>query len=105
MGQHHAPKAKSSPLRSETPRLHSPLGDLGLDMASYKREFSPSRLFAEDLAELVGASVSSSSSSAAAATAPPERSAGAASAAAGADAPSSSSSGGIKVEPITTTSE
>ncbi|XP_039149014.1 protein bric-a-brac 1 isoform X5 [Drosophila simulans] len=105
MGQHHAPKAKSSPLRSETPRLHSPLGDLGLDMASYKREFSPSRLFAEDLAELVGASVSSSSSSAAAATAPPERAAGAASAAAGADAPSSSSSGGIKVEPITTTSE
>ncbi|XP_026833456.1 protein bric-a-brac 1 isoform X2 [Drosophila erecta] len=105
MGQHLPPKAKSSPLRSETPRLHSPLGDLGLDMASYKREFSPSRLFAEDLAELVGASVSSSSSSAAAATAPPERSAGASSAAAGADAPSSSSTGGIKVEPITTTSE
>uniref|UniRef100_A0A6P4FDL4 Protein bric-a-brac 1 n=1 Tax=Drosophila rhopaloa TaxID=1041015 RepID=A0A6P4FDL4_DRORH len=104
MGQH-APKAKGSPLRSETPRLHSPLGDLGLDMAGYKREFSPSRLFAEDLAELVGASVSSSSSSAAAATAPPERSGGGASAAAGTDAPSSSSSGGIKVEPITTTSE
>ncbi|XP_017127861.1 protein bric-a-brac 1 isoform X2 [Drosophila elegans] len=106
MGQH-PPKAKGSPLRSETPRLHSPLGDLGLDMAGYKREFSPSRLFAEDLAELVGASVSSSSSSAAAtsASAPPERSGGGGSAAAGTDAPSSSSGGGIKVEPITTTSE
>ncbi|XP_043063708.1 protein bric-a-brac 1 [Drosophila ficusphila] len=105
MGQH-PPKAKGSPLRSETPLLHSPLGDLGLNMAGYKREFSPSRLFAEDLAELVGASVSSSSSSAAAAgSAPPERSAAGSSAAAGADAPSSSSSGGIKVEPITTTSE
>ncbi|XP_017066453.1 protein bric-a-brac 1 isoform X2 [Drosophila eugracilis] len=104
MGQH-PPKAKGSPLRSETPRLHSPLGDLGLDMAGYKREFSPSRLFAEDLAELVGASVSSSSSSAAAAVAPPDRSAGGPPTAAGADVPSSSSSGGIKVEPITTTSE
>ncbi|XP_041631213.1 protein bric-a-brac 1 isoform X4 [Drosophila kikkawai] len=107
VGQHSA-KAKGSPLRSETPRLHSPLGDLGLDMA-YKRDFSPSRLFAEDLAELVGASVSSSSSSAAAGAgsvaAQQERSGGGSSAAAGADAPSSSSSGGIKVEPITTTSE
>ncbi|XP_037718984.1 protein bric-a-brac 1 isoform X3 [Drosophila subpulchrella] len=106
LGQLHPnPKAKGSPLRSETPRLHSPLGDLGLDMAGYKREFSPSRLFAEDLAELVGASVSSSSSSAAAGAAPPERSAGGSSAAATTDAAASSSSGGIKVEPITTTSE
>nr|XP_036670264.1 protein bric-a-brac 1 isoform X3 [Drosophila suzukii] len=106
LGQLHPnPKAKGSPLRSETPRLHSPLGDLGLDMAGYKREFSPSRLFAEDLAELVGASVSSSSSSAAAGAAPPERSAGGSSAAAATDAAASSSSGGIKVEPITTTSE
>ncbi|KAH8333320.1 hypothetical protein KR067_002181, partial [Drosophila pandora] len=32
----HPSKAKGSPLRSETPRLHSPLGDLGLDMAGYK---------------------------------------------------------------------
>ncbi|KAH8297779.1 hypothetical protein KR054_009833 [Drosophila jambulina] len=109
VGQQHPAKAKGSPLRSETPRLHSPLGDLGLDMA-YKRDFSPSRLFAEDLAELVGASVSSSSSSAAAGAgsvvaAQQERSGGGSSAAAGADAPSSSSSGGIKVEPITTTSE
>ncbi|KAH8386156.1 hypothetical protein KR200_001681 [Drosophila serrata] len=107
VGQHPA-KVKGSPLRSETPRLHSPLGDLGLDMA-YKRDFSPSRLFAEDLAELVGASVSSSSSSAAAGAGnvatQQERSGGGSSAAAGADAPSSSSSGGIKVEPITTTSE
>ncbi|KAH8240054.1 hypothetical protein KR032_010734 [Drosophila birchii] len=108
VGQHPV-KAKGSPLRSETPRLHSPLGDLGLDMA-YKRDFSPSRLFAEDLAELVGASVSSSSSSAAAGAgsvaAQQERSGGGSSAATGADVPSSSSSGGgIKVEPITTTSE
>ncbi|KAH8303557.1 hypothetical protein KR018_003064 [Drosophila ironensis] len=103
-------KSKGSPLRSETPRLHSPLGDLGLDMAGYKRDFSPSRLFAEDLAELVGASVSSSSSSQAAAAAGSavpggDRSGGDRSAA---DAPSSSSSAGggaIKVEPITTTSE
>nr|XP_044250462.1 LOW QUALITY PROTEIN: protein bric-a-brac 1 [Drosophila takahashii] len=106
LGQHHpASKAKGSPLRSETPRLHSPLGDLGLDMAGYKREFSPSRLFAEDLAELVGASVSSSSSSAATGAVPPERSGGGSSQTPGTDAPSSSSSGGIKVEPITTTSE
>ncbi|XP_017104057.2 protein bric-a-brac 1 isoform X1 [Drosophila bipectinata] len=103
----HPSKAKGSPLRSETPRLHSPLGDLGLDMAGYKRDFSPSRLFAEDLAELVGASVSSSSSSQAAAAgagAGIDRSGAGSS---GVDAPSSSSAapGAIKVEPITTTSE
>ncbi|KAH8339590.1 hypothetical protein KR067_000112 [Drosophila pandora] len=103
----HPSKAKGSPLRSETPRLHSPLGDLGLDMAGYKRDFSPSRLFAEDLAELVGASVSSSSSSqaaAAGAVAGADRSGAGSS---GVDAPSSSSAapGAIKVEPITTTSE
>ncbi|XP_033238793.1 protein bric-a-brac 1 isoform X2 [Drosophila pseudoobscura] len=89
---------KGSPHRSETPRLHSPLGDLGLEMSSYKREYSPSRLFADDLAELVGASVSSSSSVT-------QGAAGGGSSAAIGEAPRSSSSGGIKVEPITTTSE
>ncbi|XP_034137091.1 protein bric-a-brac 1 isoform X3 [Drosophila guanche] len=98
LGEKGMPQKKGSPHRSETPRLHSPLGDLGLEMSSYKREFSPSRLFADDLAELVGASVSSSSSVT-------QGAAGGGSSAAIGEAASSSSSGGIKVEPITTTSE
>ncbi|XP_037930171.1 protein bric-a-brac 1-like [Teleopsis dalmanni] len=104
---------RSSP-RHETP-LHSPFTELGLEIGyKHVRGYSPSRLFTEDIAELMGAATATTSSITSSSSASPATSSilssltsATGNVATAASAPTSSkiSSSSIKIEPITTSSE